>query len=88
MRISLVKVSPGFERAYKKLPKVVKEAAKEKERFFRENAFDSRLHTHKLHGKDKGAWAFSINNAYRIKFVFLNGASALFLDVGTHGIYS
>ncbi|MEJ0053498.1 MAG: hypothetical protein WDN10_02110 [bacterium] len=45
------------------------------------------LGTHKLHGKDRGAWAFSIDRKYRIKFVFIAGDRILFLDVGTHDIY-
>ena len=54
---------------------------------FREDAFDSRLKTHKLHGKHKKSWAFEIDNSYRITFVFLNGDKVLFLEIGTHNIY-
>lgn len=82
-----VKVSPRFEKNYKKLPKEIKEKAKEKELIFRENPFDSRLKTHKLSGKDKECWAFSIDYSYRIKFIFLNDEEVLFLNIGTHEIY-
>lgn len=83
-----IKTHPQFEKKYRKLPQEIKEQAKHKETIFRANSFDSLLRTHKLHGKDKNAWAFWINNKYRIKFVFLNEHDALFLDVGTHDIYS
>ena len=66
----------------------VKEAAKQKESIFRENPYHPSLETHKLHGKDSGAWAFWINNKYRIKFVFLDDTRVLFLDIGTYDIYS
>ncbi len=76
-----------FEKHYRKLPKKLKEAAKEKERLFREDPFHSALDTHRLHGKDAGAWAFSVNCKYRIKFIFVDEHTALYLDIGTHDIY-
>lgn len=66
MRITLVKVSKKFEKQYKKLPIQIKKLAINKEMLFREDAFDSRLKTHKLHGKHKKSWAFEIDNSYRI----------------------
>ncbi|MCH8986950.1 type II toxin-antitoxin system mRNA interferase toxin, RelE/StbE family [Patescibacteria group bacterium] len=82
-----IRTSPRFEKNYKKLPKRIKEQAKQKERVFRENPFDPRLKTHKLSGKEEGSWAFWINNSYRIKFIFLPSEEVLFLDIGTHDIY-
>ena len=87
MLIRSVTVTSRFERQYKKLPKTVRETAKEKETIFRINPFDASLDTHKLHGKEKTAYAFSVNLRYRIKFVFLEERSVLFLEIGTHGIY-
>ncbi len=84
MRIT---VSPRFEKSYKSLPKRIKEKAKEQELLFRKNPFDPRLKTHRLTGREKEAWAFSINYSYRIKFIFLTEDDVLFLDVGTHEIY-
>ena len=82
-----IKISPRFEKNYKKLPKKVKEKAKEKEAIFRDNPFDSQLKTHKLKGKEKGCWAFWINDSYRIKFIFISDNEVLFLNIGTHEIY-
>lgn len=87
MRVREIRTSVKFERQYKKLPKEVKETAKGKEAIFRQNPFDSRLGTHKLHGKEKEVWAFSITQRYRIKFLFLPGGSVLFLEIGKHDIY-
>lgn len=82
-----IKISPRFEKNYKRLPKRIKEKAKEKEAIFRDNPFDQRLKTHKLKGKQRDSWAFYINDSYRIKFIFINSDEILFLDIGTHGIY-
>ncbi len=66
--------------------KIINEA-QSKEIIFKENAFDSRLNTHKLHGKEKDCWAFWVNYSYRIKFIFLSDDKVLFLDIGAHEIY-
>lgn len=87
MEVRRIEVSASFKKAYRKLTKRVKDAAKEKELVFRNNPFDARLHTHKLHGKEKIAWAFSVTHAYRIKFIFLHEEEVLFLEIGTHEIY-
>lgn len=82
-----IRTTAYFDKRYKKLPRKIKEKAKERERIFRINPFDSHLRTHKLHGKDREAWAFWIDHTYRIKFIFLNEGEFLFLDVGTHDMY-
>ena len=82
-----IQVSERFERNYRKLPKRIKERAKDKEAIFRTNPFHPSLKTHKLSGKEQGVWAFWINGSYRIKFIFLPNREVLFLDIGTHKIY-
>lgn len=83
----IIKTSPKFERQYRRLPKKIQGKAKEREIIFRENPFDPRLKTHKLSGKDKKCWAFSITDSYRIKFIFLPNRQILFLEIGLHDIY-
>ncbi|MDO8552054.1 MAG: type II toxin-antitoxin system mRNA interferase toxin, RelE/StbE family [bacterium] len=82
-----IESSPRFDKHYRKLPKRLKELAKEKEAIFRINPFHPSLETHKLHGKDKNAWGFSVDRKYRIKFSFLGNNRVLFLDIGLHDIY-
>jgi len=72
MSIRTIRVTSLFEKHYRKLPKRVKEEAKTKELTFRGNPFDPTLRTHKLHGRDKEAYAFWASYSYRIKFIFLD----------------
>lgn len=76
--------TPKFDRQYKKLPLHIKLKAEQKEQIFAGNPYDSRLGTHKLHGKDSACLAYVINRQYRIKFVFKDDGSVLYLNVGTH----
>lgn len=76
-----------FRRECKKLQPELKKRAVEHERLFRANPFGSRLHTHKLHGPLADFWAFSIDHAYRIIFIFVEADIVEFYSVGDHDIY-
>ena len=78
--------SEHFNRAYKKLPDEIKTKAEKREQLFRADPFYSLLNTHKLHGKLKDQWSFSVDDRYRVLFEF-NGADVVFLDVGAHELY-
>jgi mRNA-degrading endonuclease YafQ of YafQ-DinJ toxin-antitoxin module len=83
--ITTIYFTSHFERRYKKLPTAIQSLAEEKERLFRADAFDPRLGTHKLKGKLKGLWAFSVTSDIRAVFEFLDGDEVLFHDIGPHG---
>ena len=78
---------PKFVRLYQRLPKEIQKLAEKKEIIFRQNPFDSRLKTHKLHGLLKGFWSFYINFEYRIIFEFVDENTVRFYSVGKHDIY-
>ena len=78
-----IHASPKFDRQYKKLATEIKLQAEGKEKIFVTNPFDSRLGTHKLHGKDCENWVYRITRKIRIKFVFI-GDQVLYLEVGSH----
>lgn len=82
-----VEYSAKFLKSANRLPRKLITLADRKEALFKQNPYHPSLRTHPLHGKDRGAQAFWINQKYRIKFIFLNHSSVLFLDVGTHDIY-
>ncbi len=53
---------------------------------FTEEPFNPKLKTHKLSGKLKGLWSFSIEQNIRVLFYFTKGkpTKAVFVDIGTH----
>lgn len=79
--------SSKFAKEYKRLPKKVKIAAEKREKVFRINPFDSGLKTHRLSGKLKDYYSFSIDYHYRIIFEFVGENIVWFHSVGTHAIY-
>ena len=76
-----------FLKSVSRLPANLIAIADEKEALFKTNSFHPSLDTHKLHGKHKDVWAFSMNRKYRIKFIFISSEHVLFIDIGTHDIY-
>jgi mRNA-degrading endonuclease YafQ of YafQ-DinJ toxin-antitoxin module len=85
--ISIVHVTPDFEKAYLRLPKRIQTLATRKDQWSRKDAFDARLRTHKLKGELSAYWAYSVNREYRVLFRFVGSSEALYYDVGTHEIY-
>lgn len=79
--------SPKFAREYKRLSDEIKLLAEKRELTFRKNPFDQSLDTHKLRGKFKEFWSFSIGIHYRIIFEFGKDGIVYFHSVGNHSIY-
>lgn len=80
--------SSKFAKEYRKLPQKIKTLAEEKETIFRKDPFDPKLKTHKLSGKLKQYYSFSVDYQYRIIFEFAGKDIIWFHSVGTHGIYN
>jgi mRNA-degrading endonuclease YafQ of YafQ-DinJ toxin-antitoxin module len=59
--IKRIKISSRYKKSFRVLDFQIQKKAIEKINIFRENPFDSRLKTHKLHGKDRDCWAFWID---------------------------
>jgi addiction module RelE/StbE family toxin len=51
---------------------------------FSQNPFDTKLRTHKLTGKLKGLWSFSVSYDCRVIFRFINDTEVLLIDIGSH----
>jgi len=51
---------------------------------FLKNPFDKRLRTHKLSGKLKDLWGFSVRYDIRVVFYFEDRNKCVFVDIGTH----
>ena len=79
--------SSKFAKEYKRLPKKVKAAAEKREKIFRANPFNPGLKTHRLSGRLKDYYSFSIDYNHRIIFEFVEKDVVWFHSVGTHAIY-
>jgi len=76
-----------FRKSFKKLPKQIKEKADIKDKIFRENPFNPILDTHKLKGRFKNYWSYSVDENYRILFRFVDKDKVIYFNIGTHEIY-
>ena len=78
--------APSFLNRFKKLPKLLQEEVFEKISLFKDEKNHPSLKVHKLKGRLKGRYAFSIN--YTIRIVFMKNKQEFhFLDIGDHNIY-
>ena len=82
-----IEYSSHFKRAYQKLDIAVQKKAERKEALFQKDPFSPVLKTHKLHGKLKEFYSFSVDSKYRIVFKFITGKKVIFLDTGDHDVY-
>ncbi|MCA1623090.1 MAG: type II toxin-antitoxin system mRNA interferase toxin, RelE/StbE family [Acidobacteria bacterium] len=82
-----VAFSSSFKRAFKR--RIAGNVERE-ERFrtklksFTNNPFEATLKTHKLSGKLKDYWSFSIEYNLRIIFYFSDKENVVFVDIGSH----
>ena len=77
----------AFKRKYKKIFTLNAELKKnfwEALSSFSQNPFDPKLRTHKLTGKLKGLWSFSVSYDCRVIFRFINDREVLLIDIGSH----
>ena len=79
--------SPQFAKDYRRLDNLTKEKTEKKEIIFRRNPFDNRLKTHKLSGRLRDLWSFSIDYNYRIIFEIKSEKVIIFHAIGGHSIY-
>lgn len=86
-RIRKIKYSSRFKKNIKRLPFPVKQKILKLEKIFMNNPFDPHLDTHKLHGKMKNYYSFSLTHSLRIIFEFINNETVGFVDIGPHSIY-
>ena len=84
--IKTIYYAPAFIRHFKNLPRDAQKEVSAKEKLFRKNLFDPLLKTHKLTGKLKGYYSFSVTYHYRILFA-IEKRAIVFIDIGTHSIY-
>lgn len=82
-----VSFSSSFKRAFKKRIKGKQELESKfwnKLELFTNNPFEPNLKTHKLSGKLKDLWSFSLEYDERVLFYFTDDGNAVFINIGNH----
>ncbi len=82
-----VAFSSAFARAFKKVVKgrkSLEDTFWAKVDIFLGDPYDKRLRTHKLTGKLRELWSFSVTYDVRVVFFFAESDKAVFVDIGDH----
>ena len=80
-----IELSTRFKRSFRKLHPRIQDKAVAKMKIFKESGDrERRLRVHKLHGEKHSEWAYSVDQSYRISFIFLDPQTILYTDIGTH----
>lgn len=86
MKITSIFYSSSFKKSVKKhishRNKIEKAIA-----LFVSDSFNPSLKTHKLTGKFKHYWSFSVDYHLRVLFEFVDEETVGFINMGTHEIY-
>jgi mRNA-degrading endonuclease YafQ of YafQ-DinJ toxin-antitoxin module len=84
------KTTPAFRKALARLSSEQKDSAKRVFALFKQNPFDPRLRTHKIHHLSslykKTIYAVRVEDDLRSIF-YLDGENVVSVDIGTHTIY-
>jgi addiction module RelE/StbE family toxin len=81
-----VKFYPRFIKQLNRLPLDLQEEVLTKIDLFIENPYNSSLKSHKLQGRLKEFWSFSVNYSHRILYK-IKDSEAVFAEIGTHDMY-
>ena len=76
-----------FVKQANKLEKVLLDEVFEKIKLFKNESNHQALKVHKLHGKFKNCFGFSVNYKIRIVFEYEAKNQVVFLAIGDHNVY-
>ena len=82
-----VSFSSSFRRAFRKQIKGTPDLEARfwtKVEMFTNDPFEPSLKTHKLSGRLKNLWSFSLAYDERVLFYFTDNGNAVFVDIGNH----
>ena len=79
--------TPQFLRMLRKLERSLQEEVVEKIELFENDPTHSQLKAHKLKGKLKNRYSFSVNYQTRIIYIHLSKSEVAFLAIGDHDVY-
>ena len=83
-------LKPRFSKLFQELPNDLQKEVLEKLELFRNPANHKVLRVHKLHGKMKDCYSFSITYSLRVVFRYEDKtkSSAVLLAIGDHEVYN
>ena len=83
-----VAVTPQFKRMFRKLESSLQTEALEKITLFTDPQNHQQLKVHKLKGRLRGRYSFSVNYKIRIVFTYESKESVILIAIGDHDIYN
>jgi mRNA-degrading endonuclease YafQ of YafQ-DinJ toxin-antitoxin module len=84
----VISYKPSFVRDFKRLPIDLQEEALERIDLFRDPENHKKLKVHKLKGKLKNFYSFSVTYSHRIVFRYESKPAVVFLAIGDHSVYT
>ena len=78
----------SFAREFNKLEKNLRDEVLSKMNLFKNPLNHEMLKVHKLHGRMKNMWSFSVNYKTRIVFNYESKKEVAFLAIGNHRVYN
>ncbi len=78
---------PNFIRQFNRLEPALQDEVFEKIELFKDAKFHKQLKVHKLKGRLKGRYSFSVNYQTRIVFTYVSKREIVLLAVGDHNVY-
>lgn len=83
----IIRYKPTFVREFKKLPIELQEEALEKIELFKNTQNHQKLKVHRLKGKLKDFYSFSITYSHRIVFTYERKDVVVLIAIGDHDVY-
>ncbi len=83
-----VSITPQFRKMFRKLEPPLQEEALEKIELFRNPEMHASLKVHKLKGKHKKLFSFSVNYRVHIVCTYLTSAEVVLIAIGDHDVYN
>lgn len=87
MKLKKIVYNPRFSKKLNKYSSKGQKTIIDKIKIFWEKPFSPTLKTHKLTGKLKDFWSFSVSYNLRVMFIFSKKNVVEFIDIGSHEIY-
>ncbi|NIA02010.1 MAG: type II toxin-antitoxin system mRNA interferase toxin, RelE/StbE family [Nitrospirae bacterium] len=82
-----VHFKPSFLKQFNKFSVALQDEIEEKIELFKKDPTHPSLKSHKLRGRLKGRFSFSVNYRIRIVFACLSKKDVVLLSVGGHDVY-